>query len=304
MATDIRQLISPRTLAIISGVLLIPTVILWVVDYRAGLALLGGLALAWALFLFLRWAAQNKAAVLVTAGAVIALAVVVIAVVTLLGPAIGNVFSNVVIGLAGNCQLVVSDVSVAVDGENLSSDLVTISGNVTGSKSACPPEDAGPSQTIEIPPLTIPAESRGFMLREVKFDLADVLAKQVKGYDGYRLAGAKIRLELQNFPRGSFYQARDAKDVEQTSYLDTETIKWSPPAPGITFSYIPPGWGIVRPIVDVLYGAQSIDKLVLGALGSVGTLVIGAVAEVFVGRFVKKPLEGMLDKKGKKEAKS
>lgn len=312
MAQANRQFISTRTLAIISAVLLVATLILFFVDYRAGIALLIGLALAWIATAALRWASHHvKAAVII--GGVGVLACGALFVVTILLGSRGVAGGIPPAGDECPVELNASDMIVIVDGKNLASDSVTVAATLNGTKKvqyfpkeaggsvgpSCPPEGEAPLPTLEVAAQTVTAESRGFMLKEIAFNTLDLVEKGVNGYDGINLSDAKISLELRNFPRGSFYQARDVKAVDSSPYLDTETIKWAPPESDVIFSYIPPGWGIMRPIVDLLYGAQTIDKIVLGAVGSLGTLILGTVTEVVVGRFVKKPLENLIDKKAK-----
>lgn len=304
-----RTWLTLRTLAIISVVALLPTILLWIVDSKAGLALLVGLALAWLVFFIVRWSKENPNIALALGGLLALLAVLGLIVgVSALNP---QGFGSGDQPPQCSKDLVVTDAALVIDGSSLASGTLLVSGEVNGSKkveynvpnppSSCPPEGEIPLPTLELESHALPVTQRGFTLDETSFSISNLLDHSFTEYDAMRTAGAVVTIELRNFPRGSFYQARGVNLVESSAYLDTETVKWSPPEDEVTFSYIRPGYSFTRPIVDLMYGAQTFDKVAIGALGSLGTLILGTVVEVVVGRFVKKPLEKMLDKKDNKK---
>ena len=109
----------------------------------------------------------------------------------------------------------------------------------------------------------------------------------------------KISIELIDAPKGSFLTARDAENIKEHPYVDTETISWSviDLGQGITFAFVRPPFNYVRPIIAPLLGVTALNQWLLGILGSVCTLVVTPILRPLILSTAQKSFGSVLDKR-------
>ena len=127
-----RTWLTLRTLAIITAVAVLPTILLFVVNSQAGLAMLAGIGLAWLIYFAVSLSKEHPGITLAL-GAVLAL-------IAVLGVVVGlSALPGAVGGGGGellDCpnELVVTDAAFVIDGSTLESGGLTITGEVNGSR--------------------------------------------------------------------------------------------------------------------------------------------------------------------------
>jgi hypothetical protein len=98
-------------------------------------------------------------------------------------------------------------------------------------------------------------------------------------------------VRLVDFPKGTFFEAKNARDKRIETYLDTETIVWSAgeAAHDIKFAYIPPPYNHIRPVLESFVEVFSFNQLVLVLLGLIMTMYVTPIVKpVIVDRFKEK----------------
>ena len=125
--------------------------------------------------------------------------------------------------------------------------------------------------------------SYGLILRELHIKPWNIsptttLSKEMEVSKPFCVFGRcpKSTVELQDFPKGSFYLAKDTRNTETSSYIDTETIRWSVRDldKGITFAYIPAPYHYLRPFLIPFIEIVSFSPWLIGFLGFIITLFI------------------------------
>jgi hypothetical protein len=140
------------------------------------------------------------------------------------------------------------------------------------------------NQVMLFPPRPITSESKGFLLREVVIQPWGASANKLIDIampDGSiqiaRLCTpascALSEIEIRGFPEGAFYEARETSDIERIPYVGDETITWSTRRiqRGIAFTYVPAPFQAVRGIVAPLLGASNLSEWAAGLFGMVAS---------------------------------
>ena len=132
--------------------------------------------------------------------------------------------------------------------------------------------------------------NKGLILREVYIR---PLNFDINGYFNLKLSNGislrdkickdicpKSKVELIDFPSGSFYQAQGAENLMLSYYLDTETVIWSIPnlERGIRFAYISPPYHHLRGFFNPFLKFAFTNKWIIVAIG-------GIIAFIFTPKF-------------------
>jgi hypothetical protein len=109
----------------------------------------------------------------------------------------------------------------------------------------------------------------------------------------------KADIELLDIPRGSFLAARNAVNIQEHFFLDTETISWSviDLSQGITFAFVRPPFNYVRPVIAPLLSVTALNQWLLGILGSIFTLVITPILRPVILSTAQKNFSAWLDRR-------
>jgi hypothetical protein len=333
-----RSLVSWRTLAGVSAVLAVVTLGMLLVDTRAAISAAIGIAFAWcglALLTYFRTrpsesdpakkSRTRRTVVIVTALVLLAGLIVGAWLITLWQASQGDL-PGAAGGSGGGggstvgyCRISYEAGSTALvfDGSNLASGSVTLEGKTTGDEVVtyygntqnmdpnCPPEGKHGPVSHALSPQPVDSHNKGWLLHEVSLPAYALSTDpQLKSYDSSSL-DQKVSVTLRNFPAGVFFQARAATNVQTTTYVDAETVRWEQGVDAnsgqdlVTFSYITPGWQFARPVLNLYYGVQSANQLVVGAAGTVSTLAVSIVFDLALGHYVKEPLDNLIFKSGK-----
>jgi hypothetical protein len=115
----------------------------------------------------------------------------------------------------------------------------------------------------------------------------------------------KVNVELIDFPKDSFYQAKYSEDIKRRTYLNTETITWSPQNPdrGISFAYILPPFHQLRVLLTPFLNIDSIGQWLLSLLALVSTVVFTPLVKPVVTDLAKEKLLSLFKPKPKKKLK-
>jgi hypothetical protein len=156
----------------------------------------------------------------------------------------------------------------------------------------------------------IDSTNRGFLLREAH---VVPLEADSSGYvdvtltDGTSLKGSlcgdfcpQATVELRNFPKNSFYDAKNAEVEGRDTYIDIETITLSISdlEQSIVFAYVPPPYHYLRLALAPFVGLSSFGEFVVASLGLICAVIIipivrpalsDVVKERFKSRFKKRP---------------
>lgn len=112
-------------------------------------------------------------------------------------------------------------------------------------------------------------------------------------------------VELHDFPRNSFYEAKDAQNLQISPYLDTETIIWSGFSlrRDIVFAYIAPPFYSVRDILALFIGVsyQSYSLIIIFSL--LVTTVFSFLIKPVLSDIGKNKIKTFLDRKSQKPVK-
>ncbi len=153
--------------------------------------------------------------------------------------------------------------------------------------------------TVELPERKVTSADVGLLTREVRITPVQANSSAVAVLtlpDGRTLTGRmcysceNASVTWRDAPSGSFLGAKDAEGVQKYPYLNTETVSWSVInlEQGVTFAFVPPPFQYVKPVIQPLLGASSLDKWVLGILGLVGTLVISPIVRPVISSALQK----------------
>lgn len=168
------------------------------------------------------------------------------------------------------------------------------------------------NQLLTVPDRLVTSETRGFLLREVTVRPLDAGAYDLMTFPLPSGGEARAPLctylrcpvstvRLEDFPHNAFVAARGVKTVETAPYLDTEIVTWTPTnlPEGITFAYIPAPFHHLRGVLMPLIGASSMDDWVIGLIAMIGSLIaaplivplLEKILEEIVGEWVKELLK-------------
>lgn len=118
-----------------------------------------------------------------------------------------------------------------------------------------------------------------FPVRKIESTRRGVLVRELRIYPlvSYITQGPEIAtVELSDFPRSAFYEARDALELDVLPYLSTETVRWNSISikNGIVFAYISPPFHSMRNLIAPFIGLSYIDQWLITLLGLIITAII------------------------------
>jgi hypothetical protein len=133
---------------------------------------------------------------------------------------------------------------------------------------------------MRLPRRQVAASKQGWLLREVRFQVPPSvtlrLVDNVLTNTLFIYADTQVSVELRDMPLKSFYAAQDAQDLETYPYIDTETITWRvlDPDRGISFAFVQPPYQRFRGVLKPFLGASSLGEWLLGLVGIVGSAIV------------------------------
>src|SRR3972149_1380005 len=151
----------------------------------------------------------------------------------------------------------INDYRVVIEPVDASMRLFTVKERVSVSES----ERDGEFEIVNLPEWQGTTRTAGAVLREVRFT---PLTMDSEGWVSIALPGGgtregllcvaacpEARIELLDFPKGSFFQARYAERLESNPYQETETIRWSSSHlnRGVAFTYAPREYRFLRRVL-------------------------------------------------------
>jgi hypothetical protein len=293
--------------------------VFFAVDYTLGAALLAGIVIAWLAWRLVIGIARRRRArreagvrkrrwwvwliVAVGAAGMLGLAVVVLAIL-FLAPLSGS-FEEISEEMEAEAQeavpcpdAIVTGVEIVVLGENIRTGTLEVGGSATafapglddGYWGVCARETRSAPFSVPLPTISVTGEKRGLLLKEITFGEGDLVeqALRAEGLNRFERDYDTLSVELQDFPRGSFFDARLAKSLETHPYLRSETVTWVQRARvPVTFSYVPPAWRFLKPVLAFSYRVGSVGEVVVALGGMVGSFAVSAVFESLIGDFAK-----------------
>jgi hypothetical protein len=306
-------------IAIILLAVAILALVFFAVDYALGTALLAGIVIAWLAWRLLvgivrRRRARREAGVrkrrwwvwlIVALGAVGMLGLVVVVLAILLVAPMAGPFEEIIEEVEAEAQeavpcpdAIVTGVEIVVLGENIRTGTLEVGGSATafapglddGYWDVCAREVRSAPFSVPLPAVSVTGAKRGLLLKEVTFYEDDMVvqALRAEGLNRFERDYDSLSVELQDFPRGSFFDARNADDLEAHPYLHSETITWTQRARDpVTFSYVPPAWRFLKPVLAFSYRVGSVGETAVALGGMLGSFVVSAVFESLIGDFAK-----------------
>ncbi len=292
--------------------------VFFAVDYALGTALLAGIVIAWLAWRLVvgiarRRRARKEAGVrkrrwwvwLVALGAVGMLCLVVVGGGALLLAPMAGPREETIEEMEAEAQeavpcpdAIVTGVEIVVLGENIRTGTLEVGGSVTafapglddGYWGVCAREVRSAPFSVPLPTISVTGEKRGLLLKEITFGEGDLVeqALRAEGLNRFERDYDTLSVELQDFPRGSFFDARLARSLETHPYLRSETVTWVQRARvPVTFSYVPPAWRFLKPVLTFSYRVGSVGEMAVALGGMVGSFVVSAVFESLIGDFAK-----------------
>jgi len=154
------------------------------------------------------------------------------------------------------------------------------------SMSFTPPVDwtatyIGSETGFSLPEIEATIENRGFLLKEASFRSSIYCSD-------------KVNVELHDFPLNSFYAAHYAQGLEKFPYIDTETITWNSSDESVRFSYVTPPFQIVKPILNPLMGASSMNQWLMGFIGIIGTVIFAPIIKPVFTEIAQKSIKNKI----------
>src|SRR3990172_2845181 len=246
-------------------------------NYSAVAALMLGAVISWPVVRLIRFITTNRTRTLFAVVSILAICFYSALVLWFFAPGLG---------LVGNRPppALINEYYVTIDHSNWQSGIFRIKETVVIN-----PEwveyyrETNIPTNVDLPEREVASTNVGLLTREIKIIpiQADSSGNGMLALpDGRTLKGSicsfsckKIYVELHDAPKGSFLAAKDAEKVQKYPYIDTETISWSVInlKQGIAFAFVPPPFHYLRPILEPLLGASSLNQWILGLLGLIGT---------------------------------
>jgi hypothetical protein len=255
---------------------------LLVANYRAALALMVGVALAFAVqWVWTRFTGRTRLLVLSLMGVVVLGAACLLITMNLqlemFGAAGGS--GDPPEGVASFPEI--SRYRVTIEPAT-ASNTFTVNESIVYNVLTPTRELIASDQVMPFPPRQITSESKGFLLREVILQPLDAAAAiEITLPDG-SIQYARLctpasctlsEIEVRGFPEGAFYEARETSEIERIPYVGDETITWSTRRieRGIAFSYVPAPFTTLRGIAGPLLGASNLSEWAAGLFGMVAS---------------------------------
>lgn len=170
-----------------------------------------------------------------------------------------------------------------------------------------------PDDWISLPSREIASHNIGFLLREIYIAPLDMDQKQdvkITLPDGKTYGGEfcgdtcpQVTVELVDFPKDAFFEAKTAENIERFPYIDTETITWSVRLPnkGIAMAYIRPPFQLLHSILTPFLGISSFSQWTVAMIGLfISIIFIPIVLPVF-NDMAQDRLKTYLEKRSRKK---
>jgi hypothetical protein len=144
-----------------------------------------------------------------------------------------------------------------------------------------------------MPVRTVNSLSRGLLVREI----------QLVPLDGSWLendcCASGENIELVDFPKNSFYEARRVEGVITSSYLDTESVHWKQYSSrdNIVFAYIATPYHIFRNFLSPLIGVSYQSNWVLGLSSIFISFVLIPIMKPALEDYIKSKAKSIIEKK-------
>lgn len=163
------------------------------------------------------------------------------------------------------------------------------------------PVDFETPQTVASSAAGVP---RGFLLRELAIAPLGVDAAgrvEIVLPDNTRLDGMLCSpygcppntITLADFPKNSFFAAKNAQDLQSQDYVDTSTFIWSVAAldDRVAFAYIPAPFNNFRSILAPFIGFSRVSQWAAALVGLVGALVVTPIVVPWINDEIKEFLQ-------------
>ena len=183
--------------------------------------------------------------------------------------------------------------------------------------------DLDSSQPIRFQERLIQSHKRGFLLREVSLqplNVDDVGKVNITLADGSSFQGdlcgyfyeffsthpdifipqcPSTRIELVDFPKDSFYAAKNATNIENFVYIDTESVRWSVwhLDQGIKFSYIPPPFYHLRALLSPFIGISFWSQWVFVIIGMISTFIATSILKPTIVNLINDKFKSRIEKR-------
>jgi len=271
------------------------------VNYSAAMALLIGIILAWFIRLVVRFA--NRISVLLYVGILLLIALAVISSLALLGPQIANIFSRVTSGLTGGGSIF-EHYQVVIEPMNPALETFLIREEVEYTIN-------GEKNRLRLPQRHLSGTSRGLFVKELKINALDM---DSSGTVIWTLPDGTVRrdalcpmscpigsVELKDWPKNSFYASKNARDMKQQSYLDTETLDWSVSSlkDPIQVAYIPSPFYFLRAFLEPFAQVSSLGEWVMTLIGILSTAIVTPAIKNRLSGVVQNRVKSLLERNSK-----
>jgi|GEM_PF-4135976 hypothetical protein len=146
----------------------------------------------------------------------------------------------------------------------------------------------------------IHSSKRGIFIREIRFSpLNDTSFKHLENQPNTQ------SVTLNDFPRGSFYEARDTQTVEISPYLDTEIVRWDirKLSDDVAFSYIDYPFYFLRTFLAPLIGISYQRHWVIAFLGMIFSVLVMPIIKPVLYDFGKNKFKSFFSNHPPKEEK-
>jgi hypothetical protein len=147
---------------------------------------------------------------------------------------------------------------------------------------------------LSLPERQIHSSNRGLFIQEVHVTPLDG-----SPLSGYTCCPETKTVELRDFPRNSFYEARDVQKVEPSRYLDTEIVRWDTRRLGqdIVFAYVAPPFHLLRNFFTPLIGISYQSQWMVTFVGLIAGAVIKQIVKPALFDFGKSRFKSLLERK-------
>ena len=163
--------------------------------------------------------------------------------------------------------------------------------------------------SVVLPAREVTSTHIGLLAREVKIRPGQADASgntAITLADGRILQGGicsdpcgNIEVKIHDAPAGSFLAAWNAGKIQREASAQAETDSWSGFSldQGITFSFVPPPFSFMGPVIAPLAGVSALNPGVLGLLGLIGTLLLTPILKPLLLEAAEKSFGPRLDKR-------
>jgi hypothetical protein len=134
------------------------------------------------------------------------------------------------------------------------------------SRSCNPDTTTTQSVQVNLPPRQISSSMQGLFIREVR-----IVPLDGSSLRGYPCCDKVMTVELDNFPRDSFYEAYDVQSPVVLPYSDKENVRWDMYrlSDGIVFNYIADPYRSLKVLLSPLIAISDQSNWVLLLIGAV-----------------------------------